>query len=415
VTFCNSPARVVVDGTDVPYINEGVHVEMRKGGPTDLTRVADVRVPASWYGESYTDTIGLAEGAPSGYRRARIEIRDGGGGYTPVIDGFLLAVGGGDGSQNELRIRIGDPAKFLPSIQLTASFGVSDVARLSDVLAAVESRFNEAQPVYDGVTVVADTGDVAVAAPAAFTPAEVVADAAPVSDVDIPNPKRFTRNRDDLVDVLDWVAERIGAVYYFEPTDPPTLRLTTNPSQSYADERAGGSVTVRQNDALSEIRPINTLELTGAAGRRVELGSIETTLPDFGNEYPVAVVRATELYERAGDTEVRRADETRQTELDATVEEAKRRLKKLTDTKSGGSMDLAPTPGITPYDRLDVLPGCDDRLPADYDPVTYEVERLRHRVAAPTEQYPNPHTEVECSLFTSLDDVEIVTREMRKL
>jgi hypothetical protein len=309
-------------------------------------------------------------------------------------------------------MRIGDPAKFLPSVPISASFFADDdVIRASDVLATVREEYTTEIDVFDDIGIVADDASTVISSEATYDgPSDIVTG----PDKGVTNGKRFTENRDSLYDVMEWISEVVGGVYYFEPTDPPTLHLTTNPHTSHEDERLGGDVEVRSNDALSEIRPVNTLELDGAAARRIELGPITGNFGDLDNQYPHVVVRSENLYERANEQEVKRTGESKKSTVDGLVNEATRRLKKLTDTKSGGSMDLALAPAITPYDRLDALPGCRERVDTDVPTIEYEVERLRHMVSAPTEQYQNPYTaytEIECSLFVQMNDITVVTKE----
>ena len=68
---CNPVARVYVDGERIPIINDGLGLQMRKEGPADIVRMADVRFPVQWTDESYSHVVN--EGL---HDRARIEVRD---------------------------------------------------------------------------------------------------------------------------------------------------------------------------------------------------------------------------------------------------------------------------------------------------------------------------------------------------
>jgi len=401
MTCEDAPAKLWVNGKQIPIINTGLGLEMRKEGPADINRMADVRIPVEWH-DGADHSYLVDEGF---FKDARIEVRDGVSGEdVTVLHGHVTSVGGGADSANTMRLRVAGPEQFLSEIDITVSTGAGGgrsqeagfVKGIKHVLDTVVELFN-AQSAYSGVDWELQYSD------NEFL--EAVDENIVQTQV---SHQRFTRNRHTLVDALEWVAGVLDGFYYFEQTeDAPKLIIDDDPTKEFDATADDSDLRLRNNNALAELRPINAIEAIGKTRKDVPIIGIE--MPWGGDEFPAVKLKHPKLVERAGEEYVRRIEPDTGS-LKATENTARRRFKKMLDDPSGGELEFSPAPKVTPYDKISAVPACNESINADVAAIDYEVERLRHVIRG--DQDEPWRTEVEGSLYVDMDNIEVVHSKM---
>ena len=408
----DAPVRVYVDGTEIPVIDESVTTRVRKDGPGQITRLSDVYFPASWRGEnvltaingfdwSVTDNQGIIDGeadVSDTHQIVRIEARTDTETHETIHYGYSRAVGSG-GKGKRLRLQVGDFAHFLSRFpfgkqyqNVTADFVLNDIVeRLEDEL-----------PFVDGIALSFAFDDVS----------DNVGDYFGLLN--------YRRNEDTLESVLNEITERRnwGWSFRYNPDhediflgDPLELRIRelqpTVSAEEYANDEeetetlidpeasvflghqisgAGQNVRILENEALTEISPINELTTYGQAS---------------GGTFPVVTARQTELFQRAGNTELSPArEEVDTSNLDETEARAKKRLIERLDGASHGLMVLEPTPEIQPYDTIRAKPVLSEYIDGEPPAISYEVQRVEHHFdAGVNDEYPR--TEIDVGIRVS--------------
>lgn len=219
----------------------------------------------------------------------------------------------------------------------------------------------------------------------------------------------FVRNRNNMVDVYNTVARFLDAQWYFRPQDDGVvLEFRTNISStnysrlftdtSLIDSEDQFTVETTENNALIDIKPINTIRVNGESkylsdeqreqqeetNRQFTDGIVEfiegsgVNTP-FTSKYPSVKLRYEPLYKRAGNKELG------PTNVDAptsTIDETKRYvidefMKHLRETTEG-SITLRGDPFVLPRDYIRTVPSCAGES-VDAIPITYEVNEVYHK------------------------------------
>lgn len=240
--------------------------------------------------------------------------------------------------------------------------------------------------------------------------------------------KKFVENHDTLGDVYEWLQRKIEGKVHFEPnlnsvtmlTDVSTSRRVFA-QDSVVDEYEGigmsnldwvpsllgdwlpiddleipyawhEEVSVINNDALFEMKPINTLHLRGDTskslvvegsgfdGQQAQIGSFGGAGFRAGSKtYPVVKVQVPSLLEAAEGVELAPSVvESDADELDKAEREARKQLSDKLEEATEGSILLEGEPRIMPYDRLDSFEVCQGDVTYEQVPVSYEVESVKH-------------------------------------
>lgn len=380
----NAVARARIADQRIPIIDDGLVIEMRKDGPLSITRHADVYFPAEWVGDtSYIEGIN-----EDYYTQGVIEIHDptsSNDTYRTVLRGHVTSMG--TTGRNTAHARIADPAMFFNAIGITETFDATDT--VASVLDAIQSKMILASPIYNQI-------QIDIRADGSTT---VIPESSEVSMSK--NVKRFVRNRDTLMDVLNWVQERTAFVFFIEPTGDGKVRLVVD-DDPYREYKIGGpdSIPVYANNALASLNPVNTVTVVGSSKFSQSIGNFDLNLPLGGKDFPAAIATATKLKERA-DGRRRSVRVERDVRTKASAENAaKIELKKKLDSPSGGLIAIAYLPQLRPYDKVRV----NALGQPDKPRFIYEVERLRHIFRADSDE---PYrTEMEVSLFTAFEDID---------
>ncbi|MDB9247445.1 hypothetical protein PN419_00290 [Halorubrum ezzemoulense] len=406
-------ARVTVDDTRIPVINDGVRTEMRKDGAMDITTHSEVYFPAEWNGERYEAAVrALDPDEANVYDPVDIEVRNAQTGeYRLLHRGFVMGVGSGQRGSLERRMTVGDVGQLLGAIPFDERYGfdasLADIVQ--DVLAELRKRI--VPQVFPSVTL-RDTGvlDTELEGPdlsIGFFEPRLISFVDEISDAltkRIGTAIEFVGNKDTAADALDEVSQRLGddSVLYFAPDDGDGIALVADTYGGYSETRtlfaqhvddSSDDVRVLRNNALHEIRPLNALTVEG----RVKNG-----------EYPYASAVHAPLYERAG-----MVLEEVDGPIDATsIEEAQQiatsRLKQRIDDTGLGEIAMKPAPNVRPYTTIVSQPACGTEVSRASSPLEYEVESVVHRVAAKASDRDDDRlheTQVRASMVVREEDI----------
>jgi len=394
---------VFVNGTRIPVANANIHI--RKEGPLDVTRYAEVQFPAEYNNNRYVDLFQTKDpDSQDDFDTLYITLRNGNGSFVPAFRGFVTGVGATD-SALIWQCRARGPAHMLTSATANKQFtrttgkGIVDyiVNRLDQKAPfAVSSPSGDADDPLEDIEL--------------FKDQETLADFIFPDNDSIPDisPKTFQSNRHTLKDVADWLRSKTSIRLWFEPTDNGvTLLPLQSPSeQSHQAHYLGGELQVISNNALSEIAPVNTIKAKGSATESFDvLGFFE--LNSDSNKYYIAEARHTKLYERAGQRELEadtwiRSDGNTSQEV---AEDARSGLKDAIDEATEGDMITLLSGDVIPFDTIEARPTCRSEA-EETVPITYEVNRVEHMVNPSDGQ---SRSRINVGIHTDLqNDIEIL-------
>lgn len=430
----NADAAVYVNGTRVPVTDVDIH--MRKEGDLSSTRYAEGKIVSPWQGEDYIEAFdAVDEEGQSSYDTVRIEVRDASlNVFLTQFHGLVTGLGNSGGDlESEWVFRAQGPGQLLSRIPVAKKF-TSDGSGLSpqtvlnyitDKLSEklpydVSSRLNLSVPEgNDEFTVEEDDGDIIDNAIDAITSDTSVSDTSLLpgpANTAVGNENReviksFVPNRHTLTDMVDWFQNKYNVRTWMVPTQSgATLVAVRYPHRNthkahYLDD--GGLLKIQNNDALSELRPINTMVGKGDAKRSRRSADIYEVKDDPEGEYAYAKVRHKALYDRSGGTELASTD----AEIDAydkqtVIAETKQRLKTEIDQASGGDMQTLPSAIVHPYDLLKAKPSCDGNSATDVPAVAYEIHRVHHEIRAGKPSFTSLDVGIRTAIAKDLEVVE---------
>lgn len=459
------PAEVYVgtDKTKIPILNEGLRTELRRDGVLDITKHSEVYFPSEW---PLTDDAEPYSGAVRALNPNEENVYDPVDVYVTdtltdeqrlVHRGFVMGVGGGGQGNVERRMTVGDPAQLLGALGFGKSYktgtnvltviedvverfrqtsivpnvfsdvGISEYARraiteesvaVSDIDsdAETESGFvpSLAGDIFEGPFDIVETGADLAPVPGTDGVGDLVdATGDVVSDsveqqLSSPYELDYRANDFTAADALTDVQAKLDGILFFRAANESDtsieLAYLDDPSTTHTAEHLGGTdVRVLRNNAIHEIRPINSLEARGDAN-------------DDG-QFPWVVVRHDELYRRANVelTDTERIEGV--TNIAGLEKQATSRLQDRIQESSLGSMRLEPAPEIQPYSVIESHPACGDDVSEDFPPMEYEVERVVHMVSAKLSDREQDdrrlhETQVKVTIPTSPNELSLVTSEM---
>jgi len=406
-------SRVYVNGTRIPVAGGDVH--LRKEGPLDVTRYAEIEFPAIFEGNAYVDLFDTLEpDSQEAFDELYIELKDpssgvsdteiseldgivddniSNDGFVPTFRGVITGVGATD-TGGIWTCRAQGPAHLLASIPADQQFASTTA---NNVLEYITQTANERMPfdvrrgtgsnAVTGENITIDDVDIAEQIPVVqdlpeslFTENFIEGLFTDQSD-EITN-KTFQPNRHTLKDVVTWLRGKTRIRLWFRPRDGGiTLVPMRNPNYTtYRAHYLDGDLQVVENNAVSEIAPINTLTAKGqATGSRFGLGLFNQNATD--QVYYAAKVQHTSLYERAGDTELI-ADTFAKSDgqtTDEVANDAADKLKERIDEATEGDMITLLDGRVEPFTTVEAQPTC--RTEAEQTtPITYEVSRVHHEI-----------------------------------
>jgi hypothetical protein len=396
----SADAKVFVNGVRVPVTD--VDIYMRKEGDTSMSRYAEGKIISPWEGVDYANVFdSIDEGTQTSYDTARIEVRDTQSQtFETAFRGMVTGFGNGGGIQREWNFRAQGPGQFLKHLPISKEFTDLSSLKLNTVTQFInnELKVRMGMPIdvgtFDGPIVPrrklgtagdaegeGESGSVLPGGPVEFV-TEGFGDS---TDLQSPaNSQHFQRNRDTMADLVSWVEDSFDVYTFFvHSTDPATFIATSFPHFTLHEAHyLDGGLFIENNDALSEIRPINTVTAKGEAVVSQEdrgLLNINAT----PSEYAFVKVRHTDLFRRAGGVELAAKDlEVNAKDKSKIANKAANHLKKEIDSASGGDMQVLPRTPVQPFDVVRAQPTCDGSAATETEPVEYEVHRVHHKIRA---------------------------------
>lgn len=209
--------------------------------------------------------------------------------------------------------------------------------------------------------------------------------------------KEFSRNRNNLVDVLNFIGSVIDGIWYFEPAvDGVELHIRANWSktdygrtfqdQTQVDEKDKFTVSVKENTALTDIKPINTISVNGNSVRALPNGDQEASGPtvltgeSFTESYPYVKLRYDPFYKAAGNQELGPTDvRSNATDLETVERQAYEEFVAHVEETTEGRIELFGDPMPLPYDFIDAIPACRGQQITDANPIPYSINDVHHQ------------------------------------
>ena len=381
-------AKLFVNGVRVPITD--IDIRKRKEGPLSYTAYAEGTIISPYDGTDYIRAFrGSSPTSQTDEDVIRIAVKD----YTTEIfsDSFIGTVTGignsPDGIERSWSFRAEGFGHIFDAIPAGKTFGGDAGFNIDTVVEYIRKELNKRASISltqsAGVTTetkIQGSKGFLEKARDFILPSTLVKPADPV-EPDFT--KTFQRNRDTLTDVIRFLEDTFN-VYTFIVSigGEPTLVVTEDPH--FMDHKAhylGGELQIINNDALAELRPVNTLIAKGDAkgSRSGPIGVFERY--EGPPLYGKAVARQEQLYERAGQRElVADTIEVDAKERKTIEQKARRQLKESIDSATGGDMQTFLRTPIKPYDVIEAQPTCDETAATTLDPITYEVNRVHHKI-----------------------------------
>ncbi len=405
---CKPPAKVVINGNDIPVINKGITSRARIDGPTDINRLTEVYFPAEWEGHDISKAVkALDLNGSDVWEPVDIKL------YDPELDnyftyhrGFPLGFAGGSNGTIERKLRIGDPAQLLSGIPFSGSYNYS--ATVGDVISDFVDEFQEQQDVFNV------TGVTSVEEDLWQKKKNLVSLYKAWENNSI---KSFKKNKHTLQDVMDYITGKINGELFFIPTGstPGDIALIhLDQGQEFYAENADGSngnasPKVVKNNALYEIQPVNTIEVNGQThkGPADKIGNV---IQRETGEYPYAKAVHEPLKRLAGNeykTPIQNGEAISEGDAEDEAVEA------LIDQIEGGGTGEIVTqlfPLITPHDNIYTKPACGSNVAQDLPDIGYTVNEVTHRVGFDTELnsfFQKTHLRVNTHI--SRDDITVTS------
>jgi len=400
---CLTDSRVYVNGTRLPAAN--VNVWMRKEGPLDIGRYAEVEFASPFRGEDYAPLFdGLDPDNQEEWDTLRVEIKDyQTDEYTTQFHGMVTAVGNGVGPEQLWKARGQGPALFADKIAASQTFDDADIPQ---VLEYISSEFASKLP-FDIPT---DRGRDGTALAVANSVNDFNNMLDVVSDFFGLTTKSFQSNKHTVADVVNWLKGKTGARLWFEPTQEGVVLIgSTKPTEvGHTAHYEGGQTAIINNNALVEINPVNTIKVNGKAANSLFEGT-DFEIHYGSDRFYGAKARHKPLYQRAGKTEYLGETEfaSDANTSDEVKNEAKSTLKAAIDKATSGDMQTLLKSPIKPFDTVTARPTCQSSPATDVQPITYEVSRVHHQIRTGSSD-EQTMTELNVGVHAALDDIEIV-------
>lgn len=455
---------------------------VNKDGPADINRTAKVKFPGEWGNmdiQQFVNGFNGEEGTT--YDIARVWFYDETNeNYQITHFGYVGGVGPASES-GAFKFWIYDPADLLKSIPVSQSFTNPTIPQMLSMATdgtdesgdpvglGNRTVFSQTRPIgthIAGIQEVAkqkqdlqiggdeDTDGGIEVGPFSLRVGDIIDDIGDFvfgTDVTIGavdllfgGQKTFKRNRHNMVDVMNWFADRVGGKWHFEPTPSgPVLwydnksqergndqlvrrtfvekELTTEEGPQLQDEGEldidiFDTVTTIENMALRDMKPFNTIRLYGESSRATRYtASIEgfadaASSSALGEAYPFIEVQYEPLVERADGHRMMKEVESDSITLDEARENAIKQFRKQVEEETEGSMEIKGEPYIVPYDYILNTPVC-ERIFQNIDApqMRYEVNSIKH-TRTTGERYT---TELGVSIALRDEDIIVTEEEYR--
>jgi hypothetical protein len=378
---------VRVNGTRIPVGD--VDVFMRNEGPLDFTRYAEGEFPSPFKGVDYADAFsGFDPTNQDEWDVVTIDVKDYvTDDYYRAFTGVVTGVGNAsDGGERWMKFRAQGPGHFVDKIP--ASYKASNVS-VRDILSYVSDELNQHLPieisdpkttqeeVRSGTTV--ESPPTLPSVPSTWVTSRL-SQFMSLSD-EYNTEKSWIFGKHTLSDVIDWASSESDFYIWLAHTRSGVgLAAFSNPISTHHDAQyLGGDLKIENNDALSELRPVNTM-LVKAPAKDSRDGEDKKA----SKKYVKAKAIHEPLYRRAGNTYLY-ADVHNISGAKTKVEtqnEAKNQLKEAINQTTAGDMQTWLRGPVTPFDTVEAKPTCDGSEATNIESLTYEVTRVHHKIRA---------------------------------
>lgn len=401
-------SRVFVNGTRIPV--EDIDIHLRKEGVIDVNRYVEGVFASPYNGQDYASLFEtLDPDNQTSQDVIRIDVKDYvTNEYHTEFHGTVTGVGNGpNGVEKAWSFRARGPAFFLDKTLASKKFKNASV---KNVLQYVRSELDDKLPISVSMDVLAnENAQNATVGGTLSRLNPILGGVAQLTDV-LSTPKEFQRNRDTLADVVAWLGKKADLTIWLEPTVKGVeLIATETPTQrSHKGHYLDGDVEIINNNALAELNPVNSLIANGQAKKSLaSIGDFDITTPS--DTYAQAKARHVGLYRRAGETELFAEPENVSDggSSEEVANEARKRLKNHLNQSSSSKIETLLTTPIMPHDTIEALPTCNGDLVSEKIPITYEIDRVHHKVRSGGDVN---HTVLNVGVRASNDDIEIVKR-----
>lgn len=412
----DTPSRVFVNNVRLPVGDVDIHV--RKEGSLDVTRYLEFEFASPHNGTEFTNAFrGLTPQEQSEPDTVRVDVRDRvTEEYHTEFHGMITGVGNAaEGGDKWWTARAQGPGHYVSQIPASERFEnisvrdaldyiINELDRRLPIPVSIETAPEDTtDPVEDADVITArEAGQTVSSAGGRELAGKVRNDT-----ITITTPKTFQYGKHTLSDVMSWVGQKTDLNIWLKPSASGVSLVATNelPLNAHQADYLGGDTRIIDNNALVELRPVNTQVVKAKAKASVE--DVNTYQMNEASETIVAVkARHQPLYERAGGVELHAETErlSDASTKEEAVNEAKSLLKSNIDETTAGDMQTLLRSPITPYDTVEALPTVDSESSDDTNSFTYEISRVHHEVTASGIS----ETNLNVGLHIDSEDIEII-------
>lgn len=400
---------VYVNGTRIPVGD--VDVFMRKEGPLDFTRYAEGAFPSPYKGTHYANAFsGFTPADQESWDVVTIDVKDHvTEDFYRTFHGVVTGVGNAaDGGDRWMAFRAQGPGHFLDKIP--ANYTAND-AKVSDVMGYVTNQLNDHLPfdvalpsvmktqVRDSTTV--ESPPTLPRVPSTWVTSRIAQFMSLSEKYDTEKSWHF--GKDTLADVVEWAREK-GEFYTWIGNSKDGVGFVTLSKPTTTEHKAtysGGQTKIGNNDALAELRPVNTM-LVKAPAKESRDGERNKASKQFVKAKAVH----EGLYRRTGGTHLY-ADVHHMSDAVTKKEaenEARKKLKEKINTAREGDMQTLLRGPVTPFDTIEAKPTCEGSAATDAPSITYEVNRVHHEVTADE----IPETKLNVGVHVDTGDITVL-------
>ena len=413
------PTRVYCNGTRLPANDVDVHI--RKEGPLAINRYAEVNFTSPWDGEDYLSLFNTLKDPSNqdGFDLLRIETRnkeleseDDTEPYSTLFHGFVTGIGGSNhDSQKIHQCRSQGFEHLLDSIPASNAFKGQYTNK--DILEYIHTEYTDKLGELITVSTTYNTDVEQLSAEGGLL---TVLPGSLIGLVKaIKSNKTFLANKHTLTNVVNWFSEKTNQQVWFQPVpEGVSLIIADNLSQNSTHHTAhylqDGETQIINNNALSEIKPINSVVLNSkATGSTADVDLLGFDVTSIGDkEFTQVKARHLPLYKRSGGVDfsdtIKKSDSETKRE---TEQEAKKKLKERIDGATSGSMQVVHNKYIQPFDTIEARPTVNEVANDDINSLTYEVSRCHYKAHHTTDGIP--HIDVQAGIHTDVEeDIEII-------
>lgn len=411
---CDADVAVVVDGVWIP--TTFVQTTVANDGVLDQVRLTEVKFPTEWEGKSVVDHIKQFEpGEQSGYSIGKVYYREElSQQWFLVHRGWVRGVGGTN-TTGVSKLWLDDPSNFLTAIPFSRAY---EDPTTRTVTTDIIDEFTD-NTVFDDVRVGAPIPQSLDAEEFVFSIALATNNIPKAIELALADllttTKTFKSNRHTLADAVNYVAELTGSRTWFEPTENGLVLVLDHDygaQKHFASEELDDyddSVPLRviENDAIDEIKPINSVRINGSSAASIAGFSIRQ-LPS--GTYPTALASYEPLVERTGNRLPGTIVDAETTTVAETENLAKVELANRILGNGQGDIITYGRPDMGLRDRLTVVPYCAGvSTQSNATPLDYQALKTVHT-------YENGlyTTRTNVSVFVDYSEIEIVESGMEE-